>query len=637
MASRPVTTAFSCLQCRTLVLRAFSSAAFPAAATQFPRRIGRTIQRPDLGQPRQFMNTATTRSAVDVDGVRSDKKDGQVSGAVSQQPVDATTESPAEIKQGDTDTPWYLQVEPPLHAPVEHIQTLPDIPEGSPPIVEPLVNFVYQEMGLDDLSLLDLRSLDPPPALGPNLLMLFGTARNERHLHVSSSSLVKWLRNDHRIDASADGLVTPGELRTRLRRLRKKAKLLGTNAVVTGGDDGITTGWICVNLGTIGLETHEAARFDDDGRLSGFGGPVLGTTIIVQVMTESRRAELNLEELWTKQLRKNEEVEAIRLQSEEREFQRKFGKILNTSRPKKKYTSPTRSQARFFSTSASAARPLAPLTPRKQPTAATVQAQPNTAPEPGTPSTFDQARTRIREIQLGGADTTAEETSTLLSAIFRSAARDQDLPSTHAALAVSLLQTMHERGLPLLTHDTLVTTIEALLTSGARGPRAAQVQTSLEHLLTRAVPAPPPDTALLRLLDAYFRQSDSDRFWRLAWRLLPQRAAPRGPVLYEYVLRRAAETANPAWCADALRVCVPEMPHEDPPVRPVGAVWDALRACLGVADPGAEELASATSAAVARDPEDPDLSRRANARRCSMYWSYARLCVCTYIIRFKSH
>lgn len=557
--------------------------------------------------------------------VKSEAEGRQGTEAVPPKPADATTtDPPSDSKQTD-DTPWYLQVEPPVHAPLEQTPELPAIPEGSPPVVEPLVHFVYKDMGLDDLNLLDLRALDPPPALGPNLLMLFGTARSERHLHVSSSRLVKWLRNNHRIEASADGLVTPGELRTKLRRLRKKAKLLGTSAAMTGGDDGITTGWICVNLGTIGLHSEESARYDDDGRLSGFGGPLLGTTIVVQVMTESRRAELNLEELWSKQLRKDEKVEAIRLQSEEREFHRKFGNLLNISKPRKSSTSssrsPTRSQARSFSTSASTAHPLAPLTPRKKPMAAdAARSQPDiTPPEPGTQSTLDEASARIRQIQIGGADTTPEETATLLSAIFRSAPRDQDLPATHASLAVSLLQTMHERGLPLLTHDTLVTTIEALLTSGARGPRATQVQTNLEHLLTRAVAAPPPDTALLRLLDAYFRRNDTDRFWRLAWRLLPQRAAPRGPVLYEYVLRRAASTGNAEWCADALRTCVPEMPHEDPPVRPVGAVWDALRACLRVADPGAEELAAATSAAGARDPEDPDLRRRANGEFVRMF------------------
>ncbi|ROT42221.1 hypothetical protein SODALDRAFT_326396 [Sodiomyces alkalinus F11] len=619
MASRPVTSAFSCLQCRTSVLRAFTSTASPAAtALQSPRRIGRTIQRSDFAQPRQYITTNTTTKRPAVDEVKEDKEDGQDSQAVPQKTVDSTAESPSENKEGDT--PWYLQVEAPLHAPIDHAASLPDIPEGSPPLVEPLVKFVYEEMGLDDLNLLDLRSLDPPPALGPNLLMLFGTARSERHLHVSSSRLVKWLRNEHRVEASADGLISPGDLRTKLRRLRRKAKLLGTNAVVTGGDDGITTGWICVNLGTIDLHSDEAAHFDDDGRMSGFGAPVLGTTIVIQVMTESRRAELNLEELWSKQLRKSKEVEEIRLQSEQREFHRKFGKLFNTSKPKTSASSPARSQqTRFFSTSGTVRRPLAPLTARTQPIESEAGVQPEAAPEPGTSTTFDEARTRIREIQLGGADSTPEEATALLSAIFRSSPRDQDLPPTHAALAVSLLQTMHERGLPLLTHDTLVTIIEALLTSGAHGPRATQVQTNLEHLLTRAVPAPPPDTALLRLLDAYFRRNDSDRFWRLAWRLRPQRAAPRGPVLYEYVLRRAASTANPAWCADALRVCVPEMPNEDPPVRPVGAVWDALRACLRVADPGAEELASATSAAVARNPEDPELKRRANGEFVRMY------------------
>src|SRR5690606_2413854 len=107
---------------------------------------------------------------------------------------------------------------------------LPTIPPGSPDILEPVVKYVYEEMGLDDLDLLDLRDFDPPPALGQNLIMLFGTARSERHLHVASGRLVRWLRYNYKLEADADGLIGPGELKTKLRRLRRKAKLLGSNA-----------------------------------------------------------------------------------------------------------------------------------------------------------------------------------------------------------------------------------------------------------------------------------------------------------------------------------------------------------------------------------------------------------------------
>ncbi|KAJ3552062.1 hypothetical protein NPX13_g11207 [Xylaria arbuscula] len=157
-------------------------------------------------------------------------------------------------------------------------------------------------MGLDALSLLDLRKLDPSPALGPNLFMLFGTARSERHLNVSAGRLVRWLRAKHRVHADADGLLGPNERKTKLRRKARRAKLLGTMGT-DDADDGIRTGWICVNLGTIDRSGTESTVIGDDGRVSGFGVSHAGLrTIIFQIMTEGRRAEMGLETLWTQAL-----------------------------------------------------------------------------------------------------------------------------------------------------------------------------------------------------------------------------------------------------------------------------------------------------------------------------------------------
>ncbi|KAM7222646.1 hypothetical protein V8F06_001833 [Rhypophila decipiens] len=210
----------------------------------------------------------------------------------------------SQPSESGADVPWYLQVEPPKHPALLHEPPpLPDIPEGSPKLMEPLVKFVSDELGLDDLKLLDLRELDPPAAIGPDLLMLFGTARSERHLHVSADRLVRFLRG-RGIHAKADGLIGRNVLKTRLRRKARKEKLLGSSGVTRGGDDGITTGWICVNVGTVGRSDVEIEILDEDGNSTGFGVPRMGTTVVVQMMTESRRQELNLEKLWSDKLRR---------------------------------------------------------------------------------------------------------------------------------------------------------------------------------------------------------------------------------------------------------------------------------------------------------------------------------------------
>ncbi|KAK3306729.1 uncharacterized protein B0T15DRAFT_151074 [Chaetomium strumarium] len=213
------------------------------------------------------------------------------------------------------DVPWYLQVEPPRHPTLLHESSaLPDIPEGSPKLMEPLLKFVADELGLDELSLLDLREMDPPPALGPELIMIFGTARSERHLHVSADRLVRWLRG-RGISAAADGLLGRNELKIKLRRIARKAKLLGTSGVARSGDDGVSTGWICVNLGLVGGSHQEMEMLDEQGRPTGFGVPQTGTTIVVQMLTESRRQELDLESLWNdlleKSLKKSGSLKAV--------------------------------------------------------------------------------------------------------------------------------------------------------------------------------------------------------------------------------------------------------------------------------------------------------------------------------------
>ncbi|KAK0667780.1 hypothetical protein QBC41DRAFT_323179 [Cercophora samala] len=174
---------------------------------------------------------------------------------------------------------------------------LPDIPEDSPKVMEPLLKYISEELGLDDLSLVDLRNRDPPAAIGQDVIMLVGTARSERHLHVSADRLVRWLRG-RGIGADADGLLGRNELKIKLRRIARKAKMLGTARSARAGDDGITTGWICINLGNVGGSRKEVQMVDEEGNSMGFGVPQTGASVIVQMLTESRRQELDLENLW---------------------------------------------------------------------------------------------------------------------------------------------------------------------------------------------------------------------------------------------------------------------------------------------------------------------------------------------------
>ncbi|RWA04333.1 hypothetical protein EKO27_g10769 [Xylaria grammica] len=292
--ARPALSAAGCSQCRFLVLNLFTSG-IPRSAP---------VTRPSLSSPRtHIVGTLPIRRFSSLPKPNSPtidpalERDTQIS---EDEPVN--NEGEALVNEtGPPNVPWYLQVQPPTYITSLELPPLPEIPPDSPPLISSLLEYASEEMGLDALSLLDLRRLEPSPALGPNLFMLFGTARSERHLNVSAGRLVRWLRAKHRVNADADGLLGPNERKIKLRRRARRAKLLGTMGT-DDADDGIRTGWICVNLGTIDRGYSESTVIAEDGRVSGFGVSHAGSTIVFQVMTERRRAEMNLEEMWQQAL-----------------------------------------------------------------------------------------------------------------------------------------------------------------------------------------------------------------------------------------------------------------------------------------------------------------------------------------------
>lgn len=230
-------------------------------------------------------------------------------------------------EEAEEHVPWYLRGSTPLPSTAPDAlsarQRIPDLPEHPPPLLSPLLQQISVDLGIDDLTLLDLRSLDPPPALGANLLMLIGTARSEKHLHVSADKLCRWLRSEHYLSPYADGLLGRQELKLKLRRKAKRSKLMSAVGGKGGGDaedlaEGIRTGWVCVNVGQV--EGAEGAVQDTgeqvmekDGEFVGFGpGKSSGVRIVVQMLTEEKREEVDLERLWNAVLKKSErEKEAI--------------------------------------------------------------------------------------------------------------------------------------------------------------------------------------------------------------------------------------------------------------------------------------------------------------------------------------
>lgn len=296
--------------CKAYRLALQNTVAFSANATQRPALMSRCLfPSNNRRQVRQLTYTGYQRS--DFVRQRSDHDGSLVEEAafLEVEQTDDFDENPVP----STSPPWYLQFETPLREsnPLLDRQQIPELPPDPPPLLKPMLENISIDLGLDDLTILDLRELDPPPALGANLVMIIGTARSEKHLHVSADRFCRWLKTTHKLSPHADGILGRGELKLKLRRKARRAKLLSSvGSSETGtADDGIRTGWICVTAENIEDGSGTSEKFTDQGGYVGFGGEALGAKVVFQMLTQEKREELDLEDLWGKTLRRHEKRE----------------------------------------------------------------------------------------------------------------------------------------------------------------------------------------------------------------------------------------------------------------------------------------------------------------------------------------
>lgn len=285
--------ASSCAACRVSLLRCFTSAPANSFRAQqhstrqalyirTAQQIRRSTNQADNGHEKGLLEHKIAE--VEVDEAENEDLEGE----------DALIEREADSES----LPWYLQDDAPKIAPrpFSDRQRIPELPENPPPLLQPLLQQISVDLGVDDLSLLDMRKLDPPPALGANLIMIIGTTRSEKHLHVSADRLCRWLRSNYQLRPDADGLLGRNELKLKLKRKAKRQKLMGS-ANDASADDGVRTGWVCVDVGVVEEGSDKTVpRPRDD--FVGFGRQTEGVRIVVQMLTEEKREEIDLEKLW---------------------------------------------------------------------------------------------------------------------------------------------------------------------------------------------------------------------------------------------------------------------------------------------------------------------------------------------------
>ncbi|KAJ9613381.1 ATPase synthesis protein 25 mitochondrial [Cladophialophora chaetospira] len=330
-----------CTSCRVSLLEAFTSLAGISVPAQAATS---RFARPQAQSTRQFSQISPLRQSLE--------------------PRDSSNEAlppPPSTSSNTTESvPWYLQLEEPLPptpiSPLLALQEIPPLPLNPPTLLSPILTHLSTQIGLDNLTLLDLRAMDPPPALGTNLLMIIGTARSVKHLNVSADRFCRWARKEFKLRPYADGLLGRNELKLKLRRKARRMKLAQSvgNTSAVSSDDGITTGWVCVNLGAIEepvaedmdeqegdkeevveqmeLEVEAANKLrrkaqetPEEGEdeyhnppeeeYVGFGSRTNSPRIVVQMFTEEKRVEMDLEGLWdvrnTRRARKGEKATAM--------------------------------------------------------------------------------------------------------------------------------------------------------------------------------------------------------------------------------------------------------------------------------------------------------------------------------------
>ena len=288
-------TALACRNCRNILLKSL-----------FPETTHLT-NRHAFPHARQLETTSIVSSGGSKGVVEATKAVTTINNSEKTAPTeDARISEGQKVEPQDTSLPWYLR-EPAgpfrgrnLPDALADRQRLPDLPPYAPPILQPLLEHVSVDIGLDDLRLLDLRRIDPPPALGANLVMIIGTARSAKHLHVSADRLCRWLRTIYKLRPEADGLLGRNELKLKLKRRARRMKMLASvNAVDRPNrDDGISTDWVCVNIGQVEPAADAPDFIQRRPGFVGFGTQTKKVTLVVQMLTEEKRTEMDLEGLW---------------------------------------------------------------------------------------------------------------------------------------------------------------------------------------------------------------------------------------------------------------------------------------------------------------------------------------------------
>ncbi|KAK9378639.1 uncharacterized protein V2V93DRAFT_375427 [Kockiozyma suomiensis] len=242
-----------------------------------PDDFTKPVQSIDSDEAPYFNPDAETYSASETDvvgGVEYHLHDGEYE-------LDDATSANAASSDGSTakddelidSTPWYLRVAESLaQTKVTNVAALPEMPDNSPDELEPILAFLVRDLGLQELSVIDLRGVST--VFGGEAIMVVSTARSERHLNRAAEQFRVFLKRTYRVKPIIEGLV--GKERVKVQERRIKKKLSRYTGDVTSYENDLRS-----------LNKNSWVFFDS--KVSG---------IHVHIITGDKRWELDLEGLW---------------------------------------------------------------------------------------------------------------------------------------------------------------------------------------------------------------------------------------------------------------------------------------------------------------------------------------------------
>ncbi|CAI1636424.1 hypothetical protein SEUBUCD646_0M02350 [Saccharomyces eubayanus] len=211
---------------------------------------------------------------------------GAISHYSTQRHNDKAKESDESYSATSTplETPWYLKIVSDEKASIESKKNADDpaqktveIPDDSPHSLKQITDFLSSKLGLTDFLVFDLRNNDPNHISAVNKLgnfMLICTARSTKHCHKSFLELNKFLKRELSSNAYVEGNFNERQESRRKRRLARKSnlsKLWGRSSEGSPKD------------------VNSEAWYMIDCHVDG---------VFVNILTQKRRDELNLEELY---------------------------------------------------------------------------------------------------------------------------------------------------------------------------------------------------------------------------------------------------------------------------------------------------------------------------------------------------